>query len=132
MSAAAEQPPIPDADAWPFVELKRLPNNEMGVCVDFPAPPELARALGIDTIAFNFEPQRALRFRNQLNDVLEALGLLGKTGLAEGPQRMCSVCRKPIGPLGAPCVIRSRLFFHPACLEELTDDTSTRGGVGGL
>lgn len=70
MAAPAQHPAFP-RDAWPTVELKRMPNNEMGVLLEFPAPPEL----GLDVLALHIEPQRALTMRKNLDDVLGVLGI---------------------------------------------------------
>lgn len=74
MSAHVEAPPIPDADAWPMVEVKRQPNGKLGVMVTFPLPPPVAAEVGIDSFSMNMEPQRAKRLRDQLTAHLQELG----------------------------------------------------------
>lgn len=75
MTTPKDQPEISAADSWPDVELKRMPNNEMGVCMDFPAPPALKAQFDLDVIGYNFEPKRARRLFRQLGELLEVLGL---------------------------------------------------------
>lgn len=75
MSTAKNQPEIPDGDPFPVVELKRMPNNEMGVLIDFQAPEPLRSMLGTDVLGMNIEPKRARRLRDQLNELLDVLGL---------------------------------------------------------
>lgn len=75
MAAPAQHPAFP-RDAWPSVELKRMPNREMGVVLEFPAPPELRPSF--DVLVFLIEPQRALTLRKNLDDVLETMGIADK------------------------------------------------------
>jgi hypothetical protein len=74
VSAHVEAPEIPDADAWPFVELKRQPNGHLGVMVTFPLPPPVAAEVGIDSFSMNMEPKRAKRLCEQLVAHLKELG----------------------------------------------------------
>lgn len=76
MTAAAQHPELAKGDDYPLVELKRFPNNEMGVLLDFMVPPELKAMLGVDVLGFNIEPKRALRLCERLRDALDALGLV--------------------------------------------------------
>lgn len=77
MAAPAQQPAFP-RDAWPTFELKRLPNNEMGVLMEFPAPPELRQHF--DVLALLIEPQRAKMMHQNLEDLLGVLGLVEPGG----------------------------------------------------
>lgn len=75
MGAPNQQPPFP-RDAWPFFELKRYPNGEIGLAMELPCPPEVRKATGIDVLAWLIEPQRAKTMHANLADMLDALGLV--------------------------------------------------------
>lgn len=74
MAAPASHPAFP-RDAWPKVELKRMPHNEIGVLLEFPASPEMVK-LGVDVLGFLVEPQRAKVMHENLEDLLLVLGII--------------------------------------------------------
>lgn len=80
MGAPAGHPAFP-RDAWPTFELKRMPNGEMGVLMEFPATPELAAQFGIDILGFLMEPRRVETMHLNAADMLDALGLIKAPGL---------------------------------------------------
>jgi uncharacterized protein YhdP len=83
MAAPASHLPFPP-EAWPTLELKRYPNGEMGVLMEIPAPPDLQKH-GIDVLGALIEPQRALRLRSNLDELLDVMGMIGTSmPLAEG------------------------------------------------
>lgn len=75
MNPHTDMPEIADADAWPVVEIKRQPGGRLGVALTFPITHQSARrALGVDEVQMNMEPQRAKRLRDQLTAHLEEMG----------------------------------------------------------